>query len=272
MHTYELTELIEKIHNLSGRIHIPGEFELFDCKFRTKGDGVVEIYDADKKKWMTTTEYIEKKYKKLLDAIFKDDEEDEEPDCKTCEHRNECDVANKDVDDCGDHDDCEGCCGDETDSETIEIVLGDIEEYGKIVDVTVEGSDVICKFANGEVHKAICDPLDTYKWSLDTGIAICLGKFFAGGSNKFNRMVHQGMKVYLDDVKAEEREYERQVEEERIRKNKEEKRKRYLKKRAERKRRQAEQRRPYVYANGRIYYLDETDTSEVLEILAKMIL
>ena len=125
---------------------------------------------------------------------------------------------------------------------------------------------------NGEVHKAICDPLDADKWSLDTGIAICLGKFFAGDSNKFNRMVHQGLKVYRNKIKAESERIERRIEEDRIRKNKEEKRKRYLKKRAERKGRQAEQRRPYVYANGRIYYLDEIDTSDVLEILAKMTL
>ena len=104
----------------------------------------------------------------------------------------------------------------------------------EIVDVDVDEDDVICTFADGEVQVAHCHPEDEDVWSLETGISICLGKYLAGGSNAYNRLIHQGVKIYQDKVRKAIDEYIAKKEEERIRENKRQKHERHLKRRAER--------------------------------------
>ena len=110
----------------------------------------------------------------------------------------------------------------------------------EIVDVDVEGEDVFCTFADGEVQKAHCHSEDYENWSLETGISVCLGKYLMGGSNEYNRVVRQGVKIFEKKVKEACKRIEKQVEEERVRENKRKKHERYLKRRDERRKAEAE--------------------------------
>lgn len=104
----------------------------------------------------------------------------------------------------------------------------------EIVDVDVCENDVVCTFADGEKQTAHCHPEDEERWSLDTGISVCLGKYLAGGSSNYNRIVRHGEKIFKDKIRAEAKEIEDLIEKERIRENKRQKHERYLKRRAER--------------------------------------
>ena len=116
--------------------------------------------------------------------------------------------------------------------EILDIIHGMVDT--EIVDVSVEGKDVICTFADGEVQTAHCHPEDEDHWTLDTGISVCLGKYLAGGSNAYNRLIHQGMKIYERKRENEIKGILDMLEEERIRENKRRKHERYLKRREER--------------------------------------
>lgn len=104
----------------------------------------------------------------------------------------------------------------------------------EIVDVDISGEDVICTFADGEVQKAHCHPEDYENWSLETGISICLGKYLTGGSNAYNRLVHQGVKIFNTKIRKKAEEIADRLEAERVRANKRRKHERYLKRRDER--------------------------------------
>lgn len=112
-------------------------------------------------------------------------------------------------------------------------IISDLEET-KIVDVDVDGDDVICTFADGEKQTAHCHPEDYDNWSLETGISVCLGKYLTGGSSEYNRIVRHGLKIFKDKIVAEANELREREEKERIRENKRRKHERYLKRRAER--------------------------------------
>ena len=112
-------------------------------------------------------------------------------------------------------------------------MISDLEET-KIIDVDVEGDDVICTFADGEKQIAHCHPEDYDNWSLETGISVCLGKYLTGGSSEYNRIVRHGLKIFKDKIVAEANELREREEKERIRENKRRKHERYLKRRAER--------------------------------------
>lgn len=116
--------------------------------------------------------------------------------------------------------------------EILDMIKG-LEET-EIVDVDVNGDDVSCTFANGETQTAHCHPEDYDRWSLETGISVCLGKYLTGGSNEYNRIIRQGVKIFRDKIKEEADRLEAEMEEQRIRENKKRKRERYLKRRAER--------------------------------------
>ena len=116
--------------------------------------------------------------------------------------------------------------------EILDMIKG-LEET-EIVDVDVNGDDVSCTFANGETQTAHCHPEDYDRWSLETGISVCLGKYLTGGSNEYNRIIRQGVKIFRDKIKEEADRIEAEIEEQRIRENKKRKRERYLKRRAER--------------------------------------
>ena len=116
--------------------------------------------------------------------------------------------------------------------EILDMIKG-LEET-EIVDVDVDGDDVICTFANGETQTAHCHPEDYDRWSLETGISVCLGKYLTGGSNEYNRIIRQGVKIFRNKIKEEADRIETEIEEQRIRENKKRKRERYLKRRAKR--------------------------------------
>lgn len=116
--------------------------------------------------------------------------------------------------------------------EILDMIKG-LEET-EIVDVDVNGDDVSCTFSNGETQTAHCHPEDYDRWSLETGISVCLGKYLTGGSNEYNRIIRQGVKIFRDKIKEEADRIEAEIEEQRIRENKKRKRERYLKRRAER--------------------------------------
>lgn len=116
--------------------------------------------------------------------------------------------------------------------EILDMIKG-LEET-EIVDVDVNGDDVSCTFANGETQTAHCHPEDYDRWSLETGISVCLGKYLTGGSNEYNRIIRQGVKTFRNKIRAEADKLEAEMEEQRIRENKKRKHERYLKRRAER--------------------------------------
>ena len=122
--------------------------------------------------------------------------------------------------------------------ELLDIVNSMVET--EIVDVDIDMKDVICTFANGEVHRAHCHSEDYENWSLETGISVCLGKYLIGGSNEYNRVVRQGVKIFEKKVKEACKRIENRIEEERIRENKRRKHERYLKRRNERRKAEAE--------------------------------
>ena len=114
--------------------------------------------------------------------------------------------------------------------EILDMIKG-LEET-EIVDVDVNGDDVICTFANGETQTAHCHPDDS--WSLETGISVCLGKYLTGGSSEYNRIVRHGVKIFKNKMLQEAKAIEDRIEKERIRENKRLKHERYLKRRAKR--------------------------------------
>lgn len=105
-----------------------------------------------------------------------------------------------------------------------------IFDYPKIVDVKLNGSDVICEFEDGRVISAHCSDEDEF--SFETGIMVCLGKYFLGHRG-FNSMVRQGVKLFDDKQKRLINERLEELERRRIRENHREKHERYLKRRAE---------------------------------------
>lgn len=117
-------------------------------------------------------------------------------------------------------------------TEFLDMISG-LEET-EVVDVDVNGTDVTCTFANGEKQTAHCHSEDRDKWSLETGISVCLGKYLTGGSSEYNRIIRHGVKVFKDKVRLKAKEIDDLIEKERIRENKRRKHERYLKRREER--------------------------------------
>lgn len=170
-------------------------------------DGEIQVFDTEEKRWMNIREALGKSISKLGDLIFGDDTEEEE---------------DSRMDDLPKNDSYE----DESEES--------LNNFGFITDVDVDGYDVTCTFNNGEKQTAHCHLADIKKWSLETGISVCLGKHLAGGSSEYNRIVRKGMKCYKDKIKAHAKMVKDRMEEERILENKKRKRERYLKRRAER--------------------------------------
>lgn len=117
-------------------------------------------------------------------------------------------------------------------AELLDMISGLVDT--EIVDVIVDGGDVTCTFADGEKQTAHCHPEDEKRWSLETGISVCLGKYLMGGSSAYNRIVRHGQKIFKDKIKAEAKRIDDLLEKERVRDNKRRKHERYLKRRAER--------------------------------------
>lgn len=80
-----------------------------------------------------------------------------------------------------------------------------------IVDVNIIVPDkvVMVSFADGTKEKSVCSDSDVF--SLETAIAICIGKRIMGGSGTFNKTVKQGMKVYESKLKDEVAYWEEEV-------------------------------------------------------------
>lgn len=132
----------------------------------------------------------------------------------------------------------------------------------EIVDVDVCGNDVICTFADGEKQTAHCHPEDEERWSLETGISVCLGKYLMGGSSAYNRIIRHGVNAFNRRVRAEADEIEAIIEKERIRENKRRKRERYLKRRAERQAAECAECDAREYFDGRKDTNNGKDSSE----------
>lgn len=104
----------------------------------------------------------------------------------------------------------------------------------KIVDVSINKWDVTCTFSDGKRYTAHCHEQDIRCWSLETGISVCVGKWFAGGSSEYNRLIRKGMKVYKNKCEENYKKHLEERERKRIQENKKKKHERYLKRREER--------------------------------------
>lgn len=103
----------------------------------------------------------------------------------------------------------------------------------KIIDVTILVPNKVIQvmFSDGTITKAVCKEPDVF--SLEWGIAICIGKKLMGGSSAYNNAIRKGVKVYNDKVKANKKldEYIDTLEKQRIKR--EEYKKRRIKKKQE---------------------------------------
>lgn len=209
-----LEKYLGEVHELTEKLDAePGKEHVFNGHSYRKVSDEIQVFDNGR--WMSVKEAIERNFKELINLSKKEPEEDnnsqEDRDpCETCDERDSCEDRQKELD-------------------------AFFASIGEITDVEINGDDITCTFSDGEVYTAHCHPEDLKRWSLETGISVCIGKYFAGGSNEYNRLVRKGVKAYKDKVKAEAKKIEKLIEEERIRENKKKKHERYLKRRDARK-------------------------------------
>lgn len=226
-----IDSLLEEVEQFLEKLDTEPGVHTFNGRDYRKNNGKIQVFDEDEKRWMNMdeafdklicelrAEAFDKSIRELCDLIGVDEEDDEKAAKKSPKKAKSKTESSKTESKPG---------GSDLDKE-LEKLLSD---FAVIVDVVVDGDDVICTFADGEVQTAHCHPDDS--WSLDTAISVCLGKYLLGGSSEYNRRVRHGAKIFHDKIKAEAKRLQDQAEEQRIRENQKRKRERYLKRRAER--------------------------------------